>query len=146
MIKRREFLIGSAMAAGVPGRIWAQSPDKAKLDRVAIMTLSFNSVLKSPAHPDDPKRTLDILDTPQMIADRYGVHHVELQHTHFVSTELPWLKELRDRLRKAKSQMNQICLEFGILNISSPDPMLRVERSTLPKNGSIMPRRSVVHE
>jgi hypothetical protein len=146
MIKRREFLIGSAMAAGAPGRIWAQSRDKAKLDRVAIMTLSFNSVLKSPAHPDDPKRTLDILDTPQMIADRYGVHHVELQHTHFVSTELPWLKELRERLRKAKSQMNQICLEFGILNISSPDPMLRVERSTLPKNGSIMPRRSVVHE
>ena len=124
-MKRREFLIGSAMAASA-GRAWADAPDKAKLDRIAVMTLAFNSLLKSPAHPDDPKRTLDILDTPDMIATRYGVHHVEVQHSHFLSTELPYLKEFRDRLKKAKSQMNQICLEFGILNISSPEPMLRV--------------------
>jgi sugar phosphate isomerase/epimerase len=97
------------------------------------MTLSFNSVLKSAAHPDDPRRTLDILDTPQMIADRYGVHHVEFQHTHFASTESSYLKELRDRLRKAKSSMNQICLEFGILNISTPDPVLRIETIDLTK-------------
>ena len=139
-MKRREFLIGSAMAASAASAMRAQtsdkpapSPDKAKLDRVAVMTLAFNSVLKSPAHPDDPKRTLDILDAPQMIADRYGVHHVEVQHSHFISTEADYLKEFRERLRKAKSQMNQICLEFGILNISSPDPMLRVETIDLTK-------------
>lgn len=140
MMKRREFLIGSAMATGAASAIWAQtsdkpalSPDKAKLDRVAVMTLAFTSILKNPAHQDDPKRTLDILDTPQMIADRYGVHHVEVQHSHFISTEAAYLREFRERLRKAKSQMNQICLEFGILNISSPDPMLRVETIDLTK-------------
>jgi sugar phosphate isomerase/epimerase len=97
------------------------------------MTLSFDHVLKSARHPDDPRRMLDILDLPQMIADRYGVHHVELQHYHFASTESPYLREMRDRLRKAKSHMNQICLEFGVLNISSPDPVLRIETVDLTK-------------
>jgi hypothetical protein len=132
MMKRRDFLIASAVAA-TGARAQSPGPDKAKLDRIAVMTLAFSSLLKSPAHPDDPKRTLDILDMPGIIAERFGVHHVEVQHSHFLSTELPYLREFRDRVKKAKSQMNQICLEFGILNISSPDPMLRVETIDLTK-------------
>jgi sugar phosphate isomerase/epimerase len=131
-MKRRDFLI-SAVAAGYVGRAWAETPDRAKLDRLAVMTLSFNPILKSAAHPGDPARTLDILDAPQMLADRYGIHHVEFQHSHFASTEPAYLKEVSDRLKKAKSQMNQICLEFGPLNISSTDPMLRVETIDLTK-------------
>src|SRR5579864_5967035 len=87
LMRRREFLVGSAIAASSTFKAWGQSPDRGKLDRIAIMTLCFSSVLKSAAHPDDPARTLDILDAPQMIADRYGVHHVEVQHSHFASTE-----------------------------------------------------------
>jgi hypothetical protein len=137
-MKRRDFLISSTIAAATGATSWGQSShgtelNRTKLDRIAIMTLSFNSVLKSAAHPDDPKRTLDILDAPQMIADRYGVHHVEFQHTHFASTEPSYLKEVRNRLRKAKSSMNQICLEFGPLNISTPDPVLRIETIDLTK-------------
>jgi sugar phosphate isomerase/epimerase len=120
------------------GGAWTQArepvrPNQANLDRIAVMTLSFDSVLKSARHPDDPKRTLDILDAPQMLADRYGIHHVEFQHTHFASTEPSYLNEVRGRLRQAKSHMNQICLEFGILNISSPDPVLRIETVDLTK-------------
>ena len=132
-MNRREFIAGSAMIAGQARTVFAQAPDKAKLDRIAVMTLAFSSLLKSSAHPDDPKRTLDFLDTPQMIADHFGVHHVEVQHSHFVSTESAYLKEFRERVRKAKSQMNQICLEFGILNISSPDPVLRLQTIDLTK-------------
>lgn len=137
-MKRREFLIRSAAAAGTAARSWGQSSnapaaDRTKLNRIGIMTLSFNSVLKNAAHPDDPKRTLDILDAPQMIADRYGIHHVEFQHTHFASTESSYLREVRERLRKAKSTMNQICVEFGPLNISTPDPVLRIETIDLTK-------------
>jgi hypothetical protein len=133
-MKRREFLLATA-AAGISGRARAQGPsmDKPKLDRIAVMTLAFNSMLKTPAHPDDPKRTLDIMDMPDIIAERFGIHHVEVQHSHFLSTELPYLREFRDRVKKAKSQMNQICLEFGALNISSPDPVLRVETIDLTK-------------
>jgi hypothetical protein len=136
-MKRREFLIGAGLAAGA-GKLRADRPDQArpdqsKLDRVAVMSLCFNPVIKSPAHPDDPKRTLDILDLPDMIAERYGVHHVELQHAHFASTEPGYLEEYKGRLKKAKSQMNQINVEFGTLNISSPDPVLRLETIDLTK-------------
>jgi hypothetical protein len=106
-MKRREFLIGAGLAAGA-GKLRADRSDQARLDRIAIMSLCFNPVIKSAAHPDDPKRTLDILDLPDMIAERYGVHHVELQHAHFASTEPGYLEEYRGRLKKAKSQMNQI--------------------------------------
>lgn len=134
-IGRRQFLIGSAITTC---EVRAQTPenvqlDRAKLERIAVMTLSFDAVLKSARHPDDPKRTLDILDAPQMLVDRYGVHHVELQHTHFASTDPAYLRELRGRLNKAKSHMNQICLEFGPLNISSPDPVLRIETIDLTR-------------
>jgi hypothetical protein len=132
MMKRREFLIGSTIAAG-SGKMWGQRPDQAKLDRIAIMSLCFNPVIKSAAHPDDPKRTLDILELPDTIAERYGVHHVEMQHSHFPSTESAYLEEFRGRMKKAKSQMNQINVEFGPLNISAADPVLRLETIDLTK-------------
>jgi len=131
-MQRREFLIGSAMAAGA-GTVWGQRPNQARLDRIAIMSLCFNPVIKNDANPSDPKRTLEILDLPDMLAERYGVHHVEMQHSHFRSTEPAYLEEFRGRLKKAKSQMNQINLEFGPLNISSPDPVLRLETIDLNK-------------
>jgi sugar phosphate isomerase/epimerase len=90
-------------------------------------------VIKSAAHPADPKRTLEILDLPDMIAERYGVHRVEMQHSHFTSTESAYLEEFRGRMKKAKSQMNQINVEFGPLNISATDPVLRLETIDLTK-------------
>ena len=134
-IGRRDFLIGAAAVLGESQARAQQQPqrDGSKLDRIGVMTLSFNSVLKSARYPDDPKRTLDILDAPQMLATRYGVHHVEFQHSHFMSTEPSYLREVRGRLQQAKSHMNQICLEFGILNVSSPDPVLRMETIDLTK-------------
>jgi len=130
-MQRREFIIGSALA--VSGGAWAQRPDQARLDRISIMSLCFNSVIKNPARPDDPRRTLDILDLPQIVAERYGVHRVELQHSHFNSTEPEYLAEFRSRLEKAKSQMHQINLEFGQLNVSSANLVQRLEAIDLTK-------------
>ncbi|HEX4227368.1 MAG TPA: TIM barrel protein [Bryobacteraceae bacterium] len=132
-MKRRDFLIGSAAAFSAGHVSWARDTDSSKLDRIAVMTLAFNSVLKSEDHPGDPNRTLDIMDAPEMIADRFGVHHVEVQHTHFASTETSYLREFRARLKKAKSRMNQVCLELGELNISSPSSVLREETIDLTK-------------
>jgi len=124
---RREFLMGAAAAASLAGtrRGWAQVRDQAKLRRVAIMSLCFNSILKNPTQPDNPARTLDIMDLGQMLADRYGVHNVEMQHAHFPSTEPAYLKDFRDRLAKINSQVTNINLEFGPQNISAADPALR---------------------
>jgi len=131
-MKRRDLLIGAA-AAGVAARLWGESPDPAKLHRISVMTYCFDKIIKSVGQPGDPTRTLDILDAPQMIADRYGIHHVEFQHTHFASTDRAYLKEVRDRLKRANSQMTQICLEFDALNISSPDLYVRLETIDLSR-------------
>jgi sugar phosphate isomerase/epimerase len=132
MANRREFLISSAAAVSAAAA-WGQPTDQAKLDRMAVMSYSFDSIVKFGAHADDPGRTIDILDFPAMIAQRYGVHHVEIQHAHFRSTEPDYLAEFQNRLKEAKSQMIQLVLEFDELNISSPDPVLRVETIDLTK-------------
>ena len=126
-MKRREFLMSAAAAAGVASfrTGWAQGASQAKvkqstLDRIAIMTLNFQRILKVPDEQDSPERTLELLDIGQMLADRYGVHKVEFQHYHLASTEPSYLKELRARLEKSKSRATQINLEFGTLNISAP--------------------------
>jgi len=134
VMKRREFLIGAAAAAGLARgrRGWAQAHDAAKLSRVAIMSLCFNSILKTPSQPDGPGRTLEIMDLGQMLADKYGVHNVEMQHAHFATTEAKYLKDFRDRLAKSKSRVTNINLEFGPVNISADDLTLRqqaVERT-----------------
>src|SRR3954452_556585 len=117
-MRRRDFLRTSALAAGAARIGFAQSREQ-KLERVAIMSLCFSSILKTPAAPDDKNRTLDVMDLPQMIVERYGVHYVEMQHSHFLSTEPAYLREFRDRVKKAKAQVNQINVEFGPLNISN---------------------------
>ncbi len=124
-MKRRDFLMSAASIAAAAGSpsIWAQAPKGVKpstLDRIAIMTLNFQSILKVPDVDDNPNRTLELFDIAEMIADKYGVHKVEFQHYHIPSTEPSYLKELRSHIEKSKSRMTQINLEFSGLNMSAP--------------------------
>jgi hypothetical protein len=132
MIKRREFLIGSAVAARAASA-WGQTADPAKMDRVAVMSYSFDLIMKSAARPDDPQRTLDILDFPDEMAQRYGIHNLEIQHEHFRSTEPDYLGEFKNRLTKARSRVTQLVLELGAHNISTTDPAVRSETIELTK-------------
>ena len=132
-MNRREFLIGSAVAVGAARRSRTQSPDRAKLARVAIMTYSFDRIIRIPGRPEEPARTLDLFDIPQMFADRYHVHNVELQHNHLASTEPSYLKDLRGRLAKVQSRVTNINLEFGNMSITSPDPILRAQAVDLTR-------------
>src|SRR5215204_862274 len=131
-MNRREFF--STTAAGVAGLAgtrlgWAQTADPkvdwkkirpATLDRISIMSLNFQSILKVPDTQDSPARTLELTDLGEMIADTYGVHKVEFQHYHFASVEPSYFKDMRSRLEKTKSRATQINLEFSNLNISAP--------------------------
>ena len=108
----------------------ARQPDPAKLARIAIMTLDFGSILKLPTNPSG---TLDVMDVGQMYADTYGVHNIELQHTHIVSTEDSYLRELRARYDRSQSHITNINLEFGQNNISVDDPVLRIQSIDLTK-------------
>ena len=137
-MKRREFLMGAAAAAAAPfvfaRRSGAQkSNDQAKLARMAIMSLTFGSILKNANQPDSPARTLDVMDLGEMYADRWGVHNVELQHSYLPSTEEAWLKDFRARLAKTKSQVSNINLEFGPPTMSADSPVNRLQAIDLTK-------------
>jgi hypothetical protein len=137
-MKRRDFLVGAAAAATAPfvfaRRGSAQkSNDQTKLARMAIMSLTFGSILKNANAPDGPARTLDLLDLGQMYADRWDVHNVELQHSYLPSTEESWLKDFRARLAKTKSQVSNINLEFGALTMSADSPVNRLQAIDLTK-------------
>jgi hypothetical protein len=127
-MQRREFLVSAAVGvAGLasPRLASPYGPDWRKvkpstLERMAIMTLNFQSILKVPDVQDGPNRTLELFDIGEMLADTYGVHKVEFQHYHLASTEPSYFKDLRARLAKTKSRATQINLEFGELNISAP--------------------------
>jgi hypothetical protein len=101
--------------------------------RVAIMTYSFDRIIKVAGRPAEPARTLDLFDTPEMYADRYKVHNVEAQHNHFASTESSYLREFRARLAKTKSQLTNINLEFGNMSITAADPVMRAQAIDLTK-------------
>jgi len=136
-MQRREWLVaaGSLVAsAGLwPGGAAAQPAKGAKastLDRIAIMTLNFQRLLKVPDAPAGPERTLELFDVGRMIADTYGVHKVEFQHYHLASTEPAYLRELKSQLAKSRSRATQINLEFAGLNISAAterDRMLAID-------------------
>jgi hypothetical protein len=143
-MKRRDFLMGAAAVAPVlagftRSAIAQGAPDQAapldngapaavsaaKLARISIMTYNFTSRLKLEGQAQNPDRILDLFDIPQLFADNYGVHNVELQHSHFASTETSYLKELRARIEKVKSRMSQINVEFGQMTVSAADPVQR---------------------
>jgi hypothetical protein len=144
-MNRREFF--GTTAAGVAALAstrfgWAAQADpkvdwkkvrQSTLDRIAIMTLNFQSILKVPDTQDSPDRRLELFDIGEMIADTYGVHKVEFQHYHLASVDPAYFKDLRSRLEKSKSRATQINLEFGNLNISAPQQRDRLMAIDLTK-------------
>jgi hypothetical protein len=113
---------------GGPGR--GQGPANVppeKLARISLMTLNFNTYLKTPwtANPT-PEQTLTIFDLPKMYVDMYGVHNIEYQHSHLapsnpsqgnIDGDPAMFKELKARLDEQNVKMTQINLEFGTQNI-----------------------------
>jgi sugar phosphate isomerase/epimerase len=130
-VRRREFLIQSVAAIGLARGGMAQAGNK--LERVSVMTSYFGTRMPdtrdkgAPAVPKD----LQLLDFPEMMADRFHIHNVEVQQMYFPSTEPSYFKEFRNRLKKAKSRVSNMPLEFdeqgtpGIVSVCSADAKIR---------------------
>jgi hypothetical protein len=111
-MNRREFILGSA-AAATAGRVWGQGLDPEKMKRIAVMSLSLNSIVKSERNPAG---TVDVMDFPDAVADHLGIHNVELDaRTFFVSWEPAYIADFRKRLDKAGSHVSQIIMSLGTL-------------------------------
>ena len=134
--ERRKFLIGSAAALGLRGAVFprrARAQARDKLDRIAVMTSYFGTRMPDTRDKGAPTvvKDLNFLDFPDMIADHFRIHNVEVQQMYFPSTEPSYFKEFQDRLKKAKSRVSNMCLEFdeqgtpGIVSVCSADAAIR---------------------
>jgi sugar phosphate isomerase/epimerase len=155
---RREFLAYWAAAAtaacafdGVPAQAAQQhaastahkrpapASPPTKLDRISISTWSFHNYFQATREKDFnlPGPMLALLDFPEMIADRYNVHHLEFCAPHFASLELAYLQELRSSLLRARSQLVNIPVDIEELEVegglSDPTKQVRDTAATACK-------------
>jgi hypothetical protein len=93
-------------------------------ERICVSTWAF--------HTQFENGEIGILDFPEMVADRYGVHNLEIVAPHFADADEAALHE---RLRRAKSRMVNIPIDIKELwetpSLSSPDPAVRTHAIAL---------------
>lgn len=141
-MKRREFLMGSIAAAATAANGMSQDiVVKSKLDRIGAMSGNFSDLLTQAtdwSQPAPPGK-LDIMDFPAMLAERYGIHNVEVEDRHFLSLDPAYYEKFHARLQRAKSRMINIDLELdrtgysGTISPCSPDPQIRAHAIELTK-------------
>jgi sugar phosphate isomerase/epimerase len=135
-MRRRDFLFCPAVAAVAVRRGRAQEASKAaKLKRVGAMSGNFDRKLAATRDLSQPTKPgeLDIMDVPQMLADRFGLHNIDLSQYHLLSLEPAYLKKFRGRVRQAHSRLINMCLELdpkgysGTVSVCSSDPQIRAK-------------------
>src|SRR5216683_1228674 len=130
-MKRREFIIHSgagalALCASNAARGQALDSD-AKRARVCVSSWSFHNLFTATHDQKAPPldKPLKALDFPEMIADRYHVHNLEIVSPHFESSEPSYLRELNVRLERAHSHLVNIPVDYDELwekpALSAPD-------------------------
>jgi hypothetical protein len=101
------------------------------MDRICVSSWSFHNLFASTRYPEAPvpERDMDILDFPEMVADRFHVHNVEVVSKHLLSTEPSYFGEFRERLRRAHCRLINIPVDIAELwdqpSISSGDEKVR---------------------
>ena len=131
-MQRRTFLIRSpwALTAAFAARSSAQSPATLS-DRIGISSWSFHNFFSTTLDEKLPKlsKSWDLRDFPEMIADRYHVHQLEMVAPHFESTKLSYLRDVKSRLERVHSHLVNIPVDIHELAIkgglSDPDPKIR---------------------
>ena len=135
-MNRRSFVANSAgaLAGWMIGSLLAQdsmpAQEASRLGRIGVSTWSFHNFFL--ATRDDkavPGATLDMLDFPEMIADRYRLHELEFVAPHFATTTAAYIQEVKGRLEKAHSHLVNIPVDIDELELggglSDPDAKLR---------------------
>src|SRR5204862_2168863 len=92
--------------------------DNQKRGRICVSTWSFHNLF--PLTRDEKAapltgKPLDIIDFPEMIADRYSVHNLEIVAPHFASTEPSYMRDFNRRLERAHSRLINIPVDIDEL-------------------------------
>src|SRR5512136_420888 len=140
---RREFLTRLAEGTILTGALSSADILKAatggpapqagadKLQRIAVSTWSLHNYFASTRENEFklPGKMLDLLDVPQMIADKYKVHNLEICVPHFASSEAGYLQELKKRLAASHTRVVNMPVDIEEIwnkgGLSDPDKSVR---------------------
>lgn len=109
---RRKFLKGSA-AAGV-SLLSNVQPQNQEAARIGISTWSFHNLFTQTRDQDAPPisgKPMDARDFPDMVADRYHVHQMEIVAPH-ISSQPSYIRDLKARLDRAHSHLVNIPVDI----------------------------------
>jgi sugar phosphate isomerase/epimerase len=129
-MNRRQFFFTTGASALAAARAATTGADS-KRARIAVSSWSFHSLFEKTRDENAPKlaKPLDILDYPEMIADRYKVHNLEIVVPHFASTEPSYLREFKARMARAHARLINIPVDIDWLwdqpGLSAADPKER---------------------
>jgi sugar phosphate isomerase/epimerase len=129
-MNRRKFLVGSAAATGATLLSSAQTQSP-KTARIGISTWSFHNFFTATRDEGAPPisgQPMDARDFPDMLADRYHVHQMEIVAPH-IATEPSYIRDLKGRLERAHSHLVNIPVDIEELGqaggLSDPDAKVR---------------------
>ncbi|MGA2983562.1 MAG: TIM barrel protein [Terriglobia bacterium] len=124
-MNRRTFIGNTGaglLAAGLASHFpWARAAgDEAKgsgadkLRRVAVTTWSLHAFFPQTKEVGEKVQgeTLDLRKFPELIADKYHVHNLELCSVHFESTEPSYLNEVKESLKKAHARVINMPVDY----------------------------------
>jgi len=110
MMNRRQFLQTSGLAAGtiLAGPAALAGPiSKEGMSRIGMTTVVFRErMLTSESNYVDNELTLQ--GVPAYFNDRFNIRNVEYWSRHFVSREIPYLKEVKNALADSRSTLINI--------------------------------------
>jgi len=102
-----------------------------KRSRIAVSTWSLHNYFASTRENEFklPGKMLDLLDFPQMIAEQYKVHNIEICVPHFASSEAGYLQELKKRLAASHTRVVNMPVDIEEIwnkgGLSDPDKSVR---------------------
>jgi sugar phosphate isomerase/epimerase len=147
-MKRRDFI--SLMAGSVAAtsllhdgrKLWAAAQGHAarppagdKRQRIAVSTWSLHNYFPSTREKGFslPGNMLALLDFPEMIADKYKVHHLEFCAPHFATTEPAYLKELKNCLVRARADVVNMPIDIEEIRTEGglSDPSRKVRENAI---------------
>jgi sugar phosphate isomerase/epimerase len=102
-----------------------------KHSRIAVSTWSLHNYFASTRENEFklPGKMLELLEVPQLIADKYKVHNIEICVPHFASSEAGYLQELKKRLAASHTRVVNMPVDIEEIwnkgGLSDPDKSVR---------------------
>jgi len=143
-MQRREFIrdcgAGAFILCGSVSAFSQTSSAKSsgKTARICVSSWSLHNLFTATHEEKAPPISgtpLSALDFPEMIADRYHVHNVEIVSPHFESTGAAYIRDFKSRLARAHSRLVNVPIDLDELwnqpALSATDPKMREKAVSL---------------